>query len=452
MKNTDVLLARQIALEVNKCGGRAYYVGGYVRDKILGIENKDIDIEVHAISEKSLCDILDSLGTRLEYGASFGIYSLKHTNIDVAMPRTEIKTGQKHTDFDVTVDAFCGTFKAAIRRDFTMNALLMDVLDETVIDHFGGLDDIKNRVIRHINDEFFVQDPLRVLRCAQFAARFGFLVDKNTNLLCSQMDLSHISPERVVSELEKALLKAQKPSVFFRTLKSMGKLGEWFSEVYDLCDVQQNPDYHAEGDVFEHTMLTLDVAATLREKAKFPLMFMMSALVHDFGKSICTEVVDGKIHSYEHEIKGIELVEKFISRLSNNKQLREYAINMTKLHMRPNVAARRNSSVKVTNRIFDCAVCSEDLILLSFADDKGRIMMSPQSDTLKFLNDRLDIYREYMSRPYVTGKDLIASGLKPDQQFSQILSFAHKLRLSGVKKESALKQTLSFAKQIDTNA
>lgn len=448
MESSDMILAREIAQKVSLLGGKAYFVGGFVRDKLLGVENKDIDIEVHGIKKEQLCDILDSVGTRLEYGASFGIYSLKHTNIDVALPRTEIKTGNRHTDFDVTVDAFCGTYNAGIRRDFTINALMMDVLDEEIIDHFGGLEDLKNRTIRHINDEFFIQDPLRVLRCAQFAARFDFTVNDDTLMLCSKMDLTHISPERVFSELEKALLKADKPSVFFKTLKSMGKLDEWFPEIKALCGVEQNPEYHAEGDVFEHTMLTLDVAASVRDKAQFPLMFMISALVHDFGKAVSTEVIDGKIHSYMHEIAGLDIIRKFICRISSHKQLLEYALNMTKLHMRPNVAARRNSSIKVTNKIFDESVCPSDLILLSIADDKGRITEISQPETYEYLNSRLEIYQDYMSRPFVSGKDLISAGLVPDTSFSEILAYAHKLRLSGVDKNNALKQTLSFAKQL----
>ena len=155
-------MARRIAEAVRKAGGRTYYVGGYVRDLLLGRDNKDIDIEVHGISVRALEEILDTLGERLTMGASFGVMGLRHYDLDIAMPRSETATGRGHKDFEVFVDPFLGEEKAALRRDFTMNALMQDVLTGEILDFFGGREDILLGRIRHVNDRTFAEDPLRV--------------------------------------------------------------------------------------------------------------------------------------------------------------------------------------------------------------------------------------------------------------------------------------------------
>ena len=180
MKNKNLMMAEKIAASVSEAGGSTYYVGGYVRDKLLGIDNKDSDIEIHGISPETLADILDSLGKRTEMGASFGIYGLRGYDLDIAMPRKEEATGRGHKDFAVYVDPYLGTYKAALRRDFTMNALMQDVLTGKVVDHFGGVADLHKGVLRHVNSKTFVEDPLRVLRAAQFAARFDFTLAPET--------------------------------------------------------------------------------------------------------------------------------------------------------------------------------------------------------------------------------------------------------------------------------
>ena len=139
----DIEMARRIAREIDARGGRTFYVGGFVRDALTGRENKDVDIEIHGVSPAGVQEALDSLGTRLNIGESFGIFGLKGYSVDIAMPRQEKLRGVGHRDFDVSVDPFIGTFKAAERRDFTINALMQDVLTGEIIDHFGGREHLK---------------------------------------------------------------------------------------------------------------------------------------------------------------------------------------------------------------------------------------------------------------------------------------------------------------------
>lgn len=443
----DLLTARRIAQEAEKLGGRAYFVGGIVRDRLCGRESKDADIEIHAVTPAALEKLLDSIGERISIGESFGIYALKGCSLDIAMPRREENRGSGHRDFEICTDPFTGTYNAARRRDFTVNTMMQDVLTGEIIDWFGGRDDLRAGILRHVDSATFPEDPLRVLRAAQFAARFSMTVAEETLELCRSMELSALSRERVMAELKKALLQSEKPSVFFECLREMGQLHTWFPELEALIGIEQNPRFHAEGDVWTHTMLVTDEAAKYRDKAKDPLGFMLSALCHDFGKAVCSENIHGAIHAYAHEIKGIPIAEKFLQRLTNENRLIKYVLNLTEYHMKPNRMAAAEASVKSTNRLFDSVSDPEGLIYLSEADAKGSVAEEGYVSWTAFLLERLAIYREYMSRPYVTGADLMAAGLKPGRSFSGYLAYAHKLRLAGTDKETALKQTLGVARK-----
>jgi tRNA nucleotidyltransferase (CCA-adding enzyme) len=221
-------------------------------------------------------------------GESFGIYALKGYGLDIAMPRKETLRGSGHRDFDICVDPFIGTEKAAQRRDFTVNALMEDVLTGEIIDHYGGLYDLKHGILRHVCAKTFAEDPLRVLRGAQFAALFSFSIALETVDLCRGLTLRHLPRERIEGELQKALLKASHPSVFFETLRTMGQLHEWFPEAAALIGIPQDPLHHPEGDVWIHTMMVLDEAAKHRAQVSHPMGLMLAALTHDFGKVVCT--------------------------------------------------------------------------------------------------------------------------------------------------------------------
>ena len=452
MVKEDMMMAGRVAEAVQRAGGRVYYVGGFVRDRLLGRENKDIDIEVHGIPVRTLEEILDSLGERLTMGASFGVMGLRHYDLDIAMPRSETATGRGHKDFEVFVDPFLGEEKAAMRRDFTINALMEDVLSGEILDFFGGREDLKRGLIRHVNDESFAEDPLRVFRACQFAARFQFAVAPETTALCSTMSVDALAKERILGEMEKALLKAASPSVFFEELRKMRQLSFWFPELEALIGLEQNAQYHSEGDVWTHTMQVLDEAALLRGEAREPLWFMLSALCHDFGKAVTTEEKDGVIHAYAHETAGLPLVERFLSRVANEVKLKEYVLDMTRMHMIPNMLAVNTRSAKKFMKMFDSSVCPEDLLLLAKADHLGR--QTPDTDRTEMLREyqpieeqllsRLADYRRLMDNPPLMGRDLIEAGMTPGPIFTDALAYAHKLHLAGIPKETALRQTLGM--------
>jgi len=441
-------MAQQIASSVKQAGGNVYYVGGYVRDTLLKRENKDVDIEVHGVAPAQLESILDTLGQRLTMGENFGIYGLKGYSLDISMPRRAMQRGEGKA-FAESVDPFVGTYKAAQRRDFTVNALMQDVISGEITDYFGGREDLEKGVLRHVDDQTFVEDPLRVLRAAQFAARFGFSVAPETMDLSSRLPIGSIAFERVEEELKKALLKSERPSVFFETLRRMNRLSEWFAELQALIGVRQNPRYHAEGDAYTHTLMVLDEAKACRDRVSNPFAFMLAALAHDFGKAVCTEEIDGVLHAYSHETEGLPLVRSFMERITREHRLIEYVLNLTEHHMKPIVKVKARSKAKSMNRMFDEAIDPEALICIALADHRGRISYDEPTDYEKPLYEALHGFKECMARPYVMGRDLVQAGLKPGSDFSQLLSYAHKLRLASVPKEQALKQTLAYARQLE---
>ena len=448
MQNTTMIelpeRVKEILDTIMEAGYEAYAVGGCIRDSILGRKPNDWDITTSA----SPYEIKELFRRTVDTG-------IQHGTVTVMMD----KEGFEVTTYRIDGDYKDGrhpsevTFTASLkedlrRRDFTINAMMQDVLTGEIIDHFGGQEDLKKGVLRHVNPHTFAEDPLRVLRAAQFAARFSFSIAPETIELSQTMDLTTLAHERVMSELEKALLKAAHPSIFFEQMHKMNQLDDWFLHLTQLIGVKQSKKYHPEGDVWNHTMQVLDSAALLRSKAENPLGFMLTAVVHDFGKIISTTEDNGEIHSHGHAKKGDPLVKEFLERITNETKLIRYVRNLASLHMRPYVLARGQAGKKATNQMFDSAAVPSDLILFSTADQmgKGKGQVIPEYED--FLKERLEWYQYTMAQPCVMGADLINAGLKPGPKFSEILAYSHDLHLSNVPKKEALAQTLAFARRL----
>ena len=239
------------------------------------------------------------------------------------------------------------------------------------------------------------------------------------------------------------LLTSDRPSQYFRQLQNSGDLNARLPELAACVGVPQNPIYHPEGDVFEHTLLVIDCAAELRDQAVNPLGLMLSALTHDLGKALATEVhPDGRITAYGHEQLGIEPCRQLVSRLTDDQTLIDYAVNMTWLHMRPNMLAEAKSRRKKTRQLFDLSVCPEDLILLSRADASGKLDKPYDPGLEAFLRERLKDYRNILTRPMVTEADLLTAGVAPGPDLEACLVRARQLHLSGQERPRALRQVL----------
>lgn len=220
--------ARDVAAAAAQCGGRALLVGGYVRDELLGKAPKDADLEVYAVSAEALRDLLQRFGRVDCVGESFRVYKLvwyrkthpgeaaQRYELDVSLPRRDRKVGAGHRGFVVEGDPHASVDDAARRRDFTINAILMDPLDGTIIDPVGGRADLEHGLLRAVDAAHFGEDSLRVLRAVQFAARFALEIEAATVELCRSIDLADLPRERIWGEFEKLILKAPRPALGLR--------------------------------------------------------------------------------------------------------------------------------------------------------------------------------------------------------------------------------------------
>lgn len=231
---------KKVAHSIKKLGGAMYYVGGYVRDRKNGMDSKDIDVEIHGITEEQLVEVLSGYGNVDKIGASFGVYLIKGVDIDFALPRVERQTGVLHTDFDVTVNPFIGTYEASKRRDFTMNSLMENVLTGELIDHFGGMEDIENGIIRMVDEETFKEDALRVLRAIQFSARFVYSIDERTRHVAEQMELHHLAKERVYEEIRKGMTKGS-PDYFISMLNTFRNVKTLLPSLPHMMNIHVEP-------------------------------------------------------------------------------------------------------------------------------------------------------------------------------------------------------------------
>ena len=431
VKQSIIQQVKKIAEVIKDEGGRAYYVGGFVRDKFTGMPNKDIDIEIFRIEKKQLFDILSEFGKVEEVGSSFGVYKIHGLDIDFSLPRTEYKNGKGHKGFEIEVDPYLSTLSATKRRDFTMNSIMQDVLTGQLIDHHNGIDDIGNGIIRHTDPSTYIEDELRILRAAQFASRFDFKVDKETIELSKSFNLQLLAKERLYEELMKALLKGKKPSIFFNIIDETGLIDQLIPGMTQLKSIEQNPVFHPEGSVWNHTMMVLDKAAELREFSNDPEVLMLSALFHDFGKVKTTKFDEakGRIISVGHESVDLSTV---IESIVLNKKLSKKVQNVIRLHMRPNTYAMNNSKIKAVRKLYvESGENFKELMLLSKADAIGRGIDYDYSQIEKWWDEKIIQIESFDFKPIINGNDLIAMGLTPSPLFKELLEKAYDMQMGG---------------------
>src|SRR5688500_5566004 len=339
-----------LASAVRDEGGRALLVGGCVRDALLGNSAKDWDLEVYQLAPERLRELLDRFGPVNVVGEAFTVYKLGH-DLDVSIPRRERKSGRGHRAFVIEGDPSMSVAAATRRRDFTINAILQDPLTGELIDPFGGQQDIVARMLRAVAAETFVEDSLRVLRAAQFAARFEFQIEPETVALCRTMDLSDLPAERVWGELEKLLLRSRRPSVGLNWLRKLGAVEKVFPEIQTLIDVPQDPEWHPEGDVFIHTLLAVDRARESIDDLPYArqVTVMLATLVHDLGKPPTTEFLEGHWRSRGHEEAGVEPATRFLDRINvhtiDGYDVRRQVISLVREHLKPGEFYKKRDEV-----------------------------------------------------------------------------------------------------------
>ncbi len=340
----------ELASQVNTLGGRALLVGGCVRDQLMGIEPKDWDVEVYGIAPATLRSLLEKLGRVDAVGEAFTVYKLG-PDIDVSIPRRERKTGRGHRGFVIEGDPEMTVEEAAKRRDFTINAILQDPLTGEILDPFNGRADIEAKILRAVSRETFVEDSLRVLRAAQFAARFEFTIEPETFEICRQIDLTDLPRERIWGEMEKLLLRAARPSIGLQLLYDLRAAEQLFPELQALVGVPQEEEWHPEGPVEVHNSLVVDQARQLIDDLTYPkqVTVMLGALCHDLGKPATTEFIDGRLRSRGHEEAGVAPTESLLDRLNihtlDGYDVRAQVIALVRDHLKPGEFFKKREEV-----------------------------------------------------------------------------------------------------------
>jgi tRNA nucleotidyltransferase (CCA-adding enzyme) len=422
---------------------RAYLVGGCVRDALLGIPNKDFDLEVYGVGYEQLEAALRAHGRVDLVGKSFGVVKFSAAGgrqWDFSVPRRDSKVGAGHKGFRIECDPTITPRDAAGRRDFTINAIMFDPRTGEYLDFFGGRDDLRNRRLRHTGPAF-VEDPLRVLRGMQFAARFDLTPAMETVALCRSItDTFHeLAVERVGDEWFKWAAKSRRPSAGLQFLKAAGWL-KHFPEIAALDGTPQDPEWHPEGDVFVHTAHCCDALAGMAEwqsaDSATRMALMFAVLAHDFAKPQTTHEAerDGRMRivSPGHEEQGGPLAEAFLSRINAPNALKERVLPLVTNHLAHLQAINDRSVRRLASRLQPATI--GELCLVMTADQFGRPPKPREIHegvlALRRKAEELRV-REAAPKPILQGRHLIDRGLKPGKQFGELLKRAFEAQLEG---------------------
>ncbi len=430
-------LATSIAERARVVGGRALFVGGWVRDRLLGRESKDIDLEIYGIEAERLLALLEEFGPVNTVGESFTVY--KVGPVDVALPRTESKRGRGHRGFVVTGDPHMPVEEAARRRDFTINAIAWDPMTEAYLDPHGGRSDLEGRLLRVVDPATFGDDSLRVLRALQFAARFGLTIDETTKQICRNTALDDLPAERIWGEMEKLLLEAERPARGFELALELGVVVRLFPELEALVGCEQEPDWHPEGDVWVHTLLVIDEARTRIDDLDRPqqVALMLGAVCHDLGKPATTAFIDGRIRSRNHEEAGVEPTHAFLDRVNvhtmSGYDVRHQVIGLVAQHLKPGMWHKSTDDVgDGAFRRLARKVDLELLARLAKSDCLGRPGPFDCSAMDWFLERARALGVEHAPpAPLLLGRHLLKLGLAPGPKIGTILKAVYERQLDG---------------------
>ena len=416
-----------IARAARDAGGRALIVGGWVRDRLMGRTSKDIDVEVYGIDAESLKTLLARFGSVNTVGESFTVY--KVADLDVSLPRRESKTGRGHKGFTVLGDPALSPAAAARRRDFTINAIAWDPLDDAYLDPFDGRGDLRRGVLRAVDPATFADDSLRVLRAVQFAARFEFALDRGTAELCRRIPLDDLPAERIWGEVEKLLLRAPRPSIGFALALELSIIERLFPELDALVGCPQEPEWHPEGDVWVHTLLVIDGARARIDDLEYPqqVTVMLGAVCHDLGKPPTTAFVDGRIRSLDHEEQGVAPAIALLDRLNVHSLLgydvRRQVLGIVANHLKPGMFAKAQPPVgDGAYRRLAQKVDLELLARVAKADCEGRGGGFDCSAMDAFLERARALGVEHAAPdPLVKGRHLLELGVRPGPAVGEVL-------------------------------
>lgn len=464
---------KPIIVALDAAGGIPYFVGGCVRDLVLKRELKDFDIEVHRLTLEQLQNVLEQFGHVRLVGKQFGVLRIDGFDVDWSLPRRDSKGRKPMVEIDPTMTIQ----DACRRRDVTMNAMALDarqalvLLDSTgdmqhkliehVIDPWGGLEDIQLRRMRAVDNELFVQDPLRFFRVMHFVGRFEMEPDNALNQICKTMILrdteldAPLALERICEEFKKLLLKSNQPSRGFMWLDHIGRLKEILPELARLINVQQRPDYHPEGDVFVHTMQALDLAAQynnyqegiLGNAALEKLIILLGILCHDLGKADTTA---SDLTAHGHADAGVPLAKSLLKRMTNDHEIISMVCQLVKYHLHPFSFLREQAGLRSYRRLalkLKHPLTMRQLGLVALFDAQGRCGngFDPRAQAQEHFEQFMQHVEQASvlhgpEQPVLLGRHLFGL-VSPGPRMGELLKKAYQIQIEeGIKDVEVLKQ------------
>ena len=446
-----VTLARTLAKDVSKSGGRLLLVGGCVRDGCMGFTPREIDCEIQGLTPEKLNSILTPKYSCIEVGKAFGVLKLRGLPVELSLPRTEAKSGMGHKGFTIDVDPDLPFEHSCQRRDFTINAIGLDPLSGEILDPALGIADAKKRILRHVGPAFS-EDPLRVLRAMQFIARFNLFPHPDTLELCRSISIEDLPPERLWEEWKKLILRGTNLTAGLSFLKNSGWL-QYFPELQALVGCEQEPEWHPEGDVWVHTLHCMDAFARERIGDDWEdLVVGFAVLCHDLGKPLTTVLgEDGRIRSPLHEPKGEAPTRSFLSRLTNQVDLHEQVVPLVRRHLTPRTFYKDQASDGAIRRLASKVKRIDRLVRVAAADIAGRPPRQddfPEGPWLLQRAEELKI-KDSEPKPILLGRHLIERGMKPGAEFGPLLEKCFEAQLDGNFTE--LESGLEYLNQLITN-
>jgi len=436
MKNKSM----QVLQRLHEAGHAAYFAGGCVRDMIMGREPADYDIATDALP----AEVVALFRRTVEVGARFGVVvvMIDDCHVEVATFRSDFSYTDGRRPDEVR---YSSPREDAQRRDFTINGLFYDPLDDKIIDYVDGKADIEKKILRTIGDprERFAEDHLRLLRAVRFSSRLGFEIESQTHAAIVEMadKVLTVSPERICAELGRMLCDPSRVEAL-KILDSTGLLERILPEISVMKGVEQPPNFHPEGDVFKHTLLSMSF---LPDDISFDVA--MGTLLHDIGKPPTFEIAGDRMRYWRHEFVGEKMARAVCSRLKMSRAATDTVGWLVKKHMTFKDAKHmRKSTLKKL-------LASEQFLKLAslcYAD--ARASNGDVSD-YEFCIKSLEEYtREQLKpRPLLSGRDLIDLGMIPGPIFSVILSRVYDEQLEGDldDKNAALELAEKLAAEID---
>ena len=438
---------RQIEQLVRRAGGRTWLVGGCIRDLVLGRQPRDLDLEISGLPPGQLHALLTEHFSVQFVGKAFGVFKLQGLPVDISIPSrmlTDNESAQgllRQSDPDMDID------EALARRDFTMNAMAWDPDTLELRDPFNGRADLDAHVLRHMSERF-AEDPLRVLRGMQLAARFGLTAAPETVALCKTLTQDGQPSGRLWEEWKKLLLQGVKPSLGLQFLSDCGWL-RFYPELAALQGCEQDPIWHPEGDVWIHTLHCLDWFAMERTgNQDDDLIVGLGILCHDFGKPATTTTDFGRITSRGHEPEGEAPTRRFLERLTNQDDLINEVIPLVLCHLRPRALHEANASDSAVRRLARQVKRIDRLVRVARADHAGRPPKPfddfPAGTWLLERARRLEV-EDQAPTPLVMGRHLLELGVQPGPDMGRLLDECYEAQLDG--EFTAADQGIAYARQ-----